>query len=115
MYGEIALLSGTANQPLAEAISRELNVPLIGADVFKFPNHNIFCRLHTSVRGKDVFVIQPTSATEYEDGSVASVNDNLMELLIMTQQAASRQCYPITATDAPTRKTNPAFLSQPDW
>ncbi len=83
MYGEIALLSGTANRPLAEAISRELNVPLIGADVFKFPNQNIFCRLHASVRGKDVFVIQPTCATEHDDGDTASVNDNLMELLIM--------------------------------
>jgi ribose-phosphate pyrophosphokinase len=83
MYGEIALLSGTANQPLAEAISRELNVPLIGADVFKFPNQNVFCRLHHSVRGKDVFVIQPTCVTEHEDGCISSVNDNLMELLIM--------------------------------
>jgi ribose-phosphate pyrophosphokinase len=97
MYGEIALLSGTANQPLAEAISRELNVPLIGADVFKFPNHNIFCRLHTSVRGKDVFVIQPTSATEYEDGSVASVNDNLMELLIMMDTLRRDSAGRITA------------------
>jgi ribose-phosphate pyrophosphokinase len=97
MYGEIALLSGTANQPLAEAISRELNVPLIGADVFKFPNHNIFCRLHTSVRGKDVFVIQPTSATEYEDGSVASVNDNLMELLIMVDTLRRDSAGRITA------------------
>jgi ribose-phosphate pyrophosphokinase len=83
MYGEIALLSGTANRPLAEAISHELNVPLIGADVFKFPNQNVFCRLHHSVRGKDVFVIQPTCVTEHEDGCVSSVNDNLMELLIM--------------------------------
>jgi ribose-phosphate pyrophosphokinase len=83
MYGEIALLSGTANRPLAEAISRELNVPLIGADVFKFPNQNVFCRLHHSVRGKDVFVVQPTCVTEHEDGCTSSVNDNLMELLIM--------------------------------
>jgi ribose-phosphate pyrophosphokinase len=83
MYGEIALLSGTANRPLAEAVSRELNVPLIGADVFKFPNQNVFCRLHHSVRGKDVFVIQPTCVTERENGCVSSVNDNLMELLIM--------------------------------
>jgi ribose-phosphate pyrophosphokinase len=97
MYGEIALLSGTANQSLAQAISRELNVPLIGADVFKFANQNIFCRLHTSVRGKDVFVIQPTSATEHEDGSVASVNDNLMELLIMIDTLRRDSAGRITA------------------
>jgi ribose-phosphate pyrophosphokinase len=97
MYGEIALLSGTANRSLAEAISRELNVPLIGADVFKFPNQNIFCRLHTSVRGKDVFVIQPTCVTEHEDGSVASVNDNLMELLIMMDTLCRDSAGRITA------------------
>ncbi|UCC90077.1 MAG: ribose-phosphate pyrophosphokinase [Anaerolineales bacterium] len=97
MYGEIALLSGTANRPLAEAISRELKVPLIGADVFKFPNQNIFCRLHTSVRGKDVFVIQPTCATEHDDGSLASVNDNLMELLIMIDTLRRDSAGRITA------------------
>lgn len=97
MYGEIALLSGTANRPLAEAISRELSVPLIGADVFKFPNQNIFCRLHTSVRGKDVFVIQPTCATEHDDGSLASVNDNLMELLIMIDTLRRDSAGRITA------------------
>ncbi len=83
MYGEMALLSGNANRPLAEAISHELDLPLIGADVFRFPNQNIFCRLHHSVRSKDVFVIQPICVTEHEDGRVSSVNDNLMELLIM--------------------------------
>ncbi len=97
MYGEIALLSGTANRPLAEAISRELDVPLIGADIFPFPNQNIFCRLHTSVRGKDVFVIQPTCVTEHEDGRVASVNDNLMELLIMIDTLRRDSAGRITA------------------
>jgi ribose-phosphate pyrophosphokinase len=97
MYGEIALLSGTANRPLAEAISHELNFALIGADVFKFPNQNIFCRLHTSVRGKDVFVIQPTCVTEHEDGSVSSVNDNLMELLIMMDTLRRDSAGRITA------------------
>jgi ribose-phosphate pyrophosphokinase len=49
------------------------------------------------VRGKDVFVIQPTSATEYEDGSVASVNDNLMELLIMMDTLRRDSAGRITA------------------
>jgi ribose-phosphate pyrophosphokinase len=97
MYGEIALLSGTANRPLAKAIGCKLKVPLIGADVFKFPNQNIFCRLHTSVRGKDVFVIQPTCVTEHEDGSESSVNDNLMELLIMIDTLRRDSAGRITA------------------
>jgi ribose-phosphate pyrophosphokinase len=97
MYGELALLSGTANRPLAEAIARELNTTLIGADVFKFANSNIFSRLHHSVRSKDVFVIQPTCVTEHEDGSVASVNDNLMELLIMIDTLRRDSAGRITA------------------
>ncbi|HXV99019.1 MAG TPA: ribose-phosphate pyrophosphokinase-like domain-containing protein, partial [Anaerolineae bacterium] len=83
MYGEIALFSGNGNPQLAQEISQTLAVPLCQADVFKFPNQNIFCRLHTSVRGKDVFIIQPISNSYDEKGVLASVNDNLMELLIM--------------------------------
>lgn len=83
MYGEIALYSGTANRPLAKEISEELSVPMGKADVFKFPNQNTFCRLHTSVRGKDVFVVQPISASFDEKGNIVTTNDNLMELLIM--------------------------------
>lgn len=97
MYGELALLSGTANRPLAEAIARELNTTLIGADVFKFANHNIFCRLHTSVRSKDVFVIQPTCVTELDDGTVISINDHLMELLIMIDTLRRDSAGRITA------------------
>ncbi len=83
MYGEIALFSGTANRQLAEEISQALGVPLARADVFKFANHNIFCRLHESVRSKDVFIIQPIAVSYRDDGTAVSVNDNLMELLIM--------------------------------
>jgi len=74
MYGEIRLFSGTANQLLAEEIARYLNVSLDGVDIIEFPNENIFVKLHQSVRGQDVFVIQPTCAP---------VNRNIMELLIM--------------------------------
>ncbi|MFQ6057283.1 MAG: ribose-phosphate diphosphokinase [Anaerolineae bacterium] len=73
MYGELAVFSGRANQALAEEICRYLGVPLRGADVFQFPNENIFVRLHGSVRSQDVFLIQPTCCP---------VNTNIMELLI---------------------------------
>ena len=73
MYGDLIVFSGTANRPLAEAAARHIGIPLGGADVKQFPNSNTFVRLHESVRAKDVFLIQPTSAP---------VNDNLMELLI---------------------------------
>jgi ribose-phosphate pyrophosphokinase len=97
MYGEIALFSGNGNPQLAQEISSALAVPLCAADVFKFPNQNIFCRLKTSVRGKDVFIIQPVAVSYSEKGEMASVNDNLMELLIMIDTAKRDSAGRITA------------------
>ncbi len=88
MYGEIRLFSGTANRPLAEEISGYLNVPLDGVDIIEFPNENIFVRLHQSVRGQDVFVVQPTCAP---------VNRNIMELLIMIDTLKRASADRITA------------------
>jgi len=76
LYGEIKILAGTACPDLAGEIASILHLPLGGRDVITFSNENIFVRLHSSVRGQDVYVIQTTSPP---------VNDNLMELLIMTQ------------------------------
>ncbi|MGH2521034.1 MAG: ribose-phosphate diphosphokinase [Anaerolineales bacterium] len=76
MYREIKLFGGTACPDLAEEIAQYLGLPLSGRDIIRFPNENIFVRLHASVRGQDVYVIQTTSAP---------VSDNLMELLIMVQ------------------------------
>jgi ribose-phosphate pyrophosphokinase len=97
MYGEVAIFSGNANPQLAQEISQALAVPLCPADVFKFPNQNIFCRLHASVRGKDVFIIQSISNSWDENGVLASVNDNLMELLIMIDTAKRDSAGRITA------------------
>lgn len=76
MFGQIKLFGGTASPALAAEIAAYLGLPLSGRDIIKFPNENIFVKLHSSVRGQDCFIIQTTSAP---------VNDNLMELLIMTQ------------------------------
>jgi len=97
MYGEIALYSCNANRALAQEISEYLSVPLGGADIFKFPNQNIFCRLHSSVRGKDVFIVQPVAASYDEDENLVSVNDNLMELLIMIDTLRRDSAGRITA------------------
>lgn len=97
MYGEIALFSGNGNPQLAHEISQALAVPLCPADVFRFANQNIFCRLHTSVRGKDVFIIQPIAPSFEEDGRLSSVNDNLMELLIMIDTVKRDSAGRITA------------------
>ncbi|MCP4151072.1 MAG: ribose-phosphate pyrophosphokinase-like domain-containing protein, partial [bacterium] len=97
MYGEIALFTGNGNPELVREVSVALAVPLCPADVFKFPNQNIFCRLHTSVRGKDVFIIQPIAVSYTEKGEKLSVNDNLMELLIMIDTAKRDSAGRITA------------------
>ncbi len=97
MYGEIALFSGTANPELAQEISQALAVALCPADVFKFPNKNIFCRLHSSVRAKDVFIIQPIANSYDEKGTLSSLNDNIMELLIMIDTAKRDSAGRITA------------------
>src|SRR5215510_3384485 len=97
MYGEIALFSGNGNPELVAEISSALAVPLCPAEVFKFSNQNIFCRLKTSVRGKDVFIIQPIATSYPKHGEIASVNDNLMELLIMIDTAKRDSAGRITA------------------
>jgi ribose-phosphate pyrophosphokinase len=76
MYGDIHLIAGTASPDLAVEISQYLGVPLNDREVTLFPNDNLFVRLHHSVRGQDVYVIQTTSRP---------VHRNLMELLIMLQ------------------------------
>jgi ribose-phosphate pyrophosphokinase len=88
LYGELALISGTANEPLAREISEYLNTPLVGRDVIDYPNENIFIRLHRSIRSQDVFIIQPTSSP---------VNRNIMELLIMIDTVKRASAGRITA------------------
>lgn len=87
-YGEIKLFAGTASPDLAAQIARYLGLPLSGRDVTLFPNDNLFVKLHNSVRGQDVYVIQTTSRP---------VHRNLMELLIMLQTLRLDSAGRITA------------------
>ncbi|HSN77169.1 MAG TPA: ribose-phosphate pyrophosphokinase [Anaerolineae bacterium] len=88
LYGDLAIYSGTAHKDLAQKVAGYLGVSLGGADVFQFANSNTFVRLHESVRGKDVFLIQPTSPP---------TNDNLMELLIFIDTLRRDSAGRITA------------------
>lgn len=88
MYGELRLFSGRANPLLAEEISSYLGVPLGERDIVDFPNENIFVRLRKSVRGQDVFLIQPTCSP---------VNRNIMELLILLDTFKRASAGRITA------------------
>jgi len=88
MYGGIKLFGGTGCVELAQEISTILGVPLSGRDIVEFPNENLFVRLHESVRGQDVFVIQTTSSP---------VNRNIMELLILLDTLKRASAGRITA------------------
>ncbi|MBV9772783.1 MAG: ribose-phosphate pyrophosphokinase, partial [Gemmatimonadetes bacterium] len=85
MREDFVVFGGTANPPLAAAIAKELNVPLGQRVVERFPDGEVSVRIEESVRGKEVFVVQPTSPP---------VNDHLMELLAFTdalQRAAAER------------------------
>ena len=88
VYGEIKLFAGTGSPELAQKISDYLGSPLCGRDVIQFPNENLFIKLHGSVRGQDVYVIQQTAT---------NVHRNLMELLIMIQTLRLDSAARITA------------------
>jgi len=82
------LFSGTANPELAQQISAHLDLPLSEARIKQFSDGEINVKIEESVRGKDVFIIQPTSAP---------ANSNLMELLIMTDALKRSSAKSITA------------------
>ena len=88
------LISGNANKPLATAIARRMSmhrgmsVDLVDARVERFNDGEIFVEMYDNVRGEDVFIIQPTSNP---------ANDNLMELLIMSDALRRSSAQRITA------------------
>jgi len=88
VYGGIKLYSGTASLEMAQQVADYLGEPLCGRDIIEFPNENLFVKLHSSVRGQDVYVIQHTAAP---------VHRNLMELLILLQTLRLDSAARITA------------------
>ena len=74
MSYELLVFSGTANVPLATDICASIGLPLSQAKIKKFSDGEISVKLEENVRGRDVFIIQPTSSP---------ANDNMIELLLM--------------------------------
>jgi ribose-phosphate pyrophosphokinase len=71
------LLAGTANRPLAEEIAQHLDYPLGEVTIKKFADGEIFVRIDENVRGRDLFIIQSTTAP----------GDNIIELLLLIDAA----------------------------
>lgn len=82
------LLTCNANRPLAEAIANYLNVDLTKATVKRFNDMEIFVEIQENVRGRDVFVLQPTSYP---------TNDHLMELLVTLDALRRASARRVTA------------------
>ena len=82
------IFSGTANPEFAKKISKYLSLPLSECAIKTFSDGEISVQIGESVRGKDVFVIQPTCAP---------ANSNLMELLILTDALKRSSASSITA------------------
>jgi ribose-phosphate pyrophosphokinase len=75
MADEFLVLGGTANPALASAVADNLGMPLGALRVERFPDGEVLIEIHETVRGKEVFLVQPTAPP---------VDPNLMELLALT-------------------------------
>ena len=84
----MALFSGNANPALAQEIARHLMVPLGRAVVARFSDGEVNIELMENVRGRDVFIVQPTCPP---------ANDNLMELLLLVDACRRSSAARITA------------------
>ena len=84
----LKVFSGSSNKTLAEAICKEIGIPLGNSEVGRFADGECYASIYETVRGADVFIIQSTSNP---------VNDNLMELLIMIDAMKRASAGRITA------------------
>ena len=82
------IFAGSASVDFAKEICQVLDVPLANADTRKFSDGEISVQIAESVRGRDVFIVQSTGFPS---------NDNLMELLIMTDALKRSSAQSITA------------------
>jgi ribose-phosphate pyrophosphokinase len=114
-FGELKLISGNANSVLARKIAAELGQPLENAAVGRFDDGEVQVDLDCVVRGTDVFIVQPICQShgsplkrpclangapgggDVEVCTYQSVNDNLLELLVMIDAARRASAGRITA------------------
>ncbi len=90
----LMLFSGRANPALAGEIARKLGLELGGVTLKTFSNGEVYCRYEESIRGADVFIVQPTCGNP-QTGVTA--NDALMELLLMIDAAVGASAHRVIA------------------
>jgi len=84
----MVVLTGNAHPQLAQDVANSLNIPIGKTVVGRFSDGEVMVELVENVRGKDVFVVQPTCAP---------TDENLMELLVMIDAVRRASCYRVTA------------------
>ncbi|HEY2341774.1 MAG TPA: ribose-phosphate pyrophosphokinase [Chthoniobacteraceae bacterium] len=85
---DLKIFSGSAHRDLAQRICAFVGVPLGDATVTSFPDGETFVKINENIRGRDVYIVQPTCPP---------TNQNLMELLIMVDAARRASAARITA------------------
>jgi ribose-phosphate pyrophosphokinase len=90
----LMLFSGRANPELAARIAGKLGVDLGPITLKTFSNGEVYCRFEESIRGADVFLVQPTCANP---ALGLSANDALMELLLMIDAAVGASAHRVIA------------------
>lgn len=109
---EMKIFCGSAHRDLAQRICTGIGVPLGDATVSTFPDGETFVKINENIRGRDVFLVQPTCPP---------TNQNLMELLIMVDAARRASAaritavIPFSATPGRIAKTNRACRSPRSW
>ena len=83
-FGELKVFSGSAHPELAKEICGFLGVSLGQARLKRFPDTEVSFQIDENIRGTDIFIVQPTCAT-----GIASVDQALMELMVMIDLSAS--------------------------
>jgi len=90
----LMLFSGRANPELANKIADRLNVDLGPVTLKTFSNGEVYCRFDESIRGADVFIVQPTCGNP---ATGVTANDALMELLVMIDAAIGASAHRVIA------------------
>jgi ribose-phosphate pyrophosphokinase len=90
----LMLVSGRANPELGARIADKLGVDLSGANLKTFANGEVYCRYDESVRGADVFIVQPTCGNA---ATGMTANDALMELLELVDAAVGGSAHRVIA------------------
>jgi ribose-phosphate pyrophosphokinase len=91
----LMLFAGRANPALAADIAEKLGVDLGPVDLKTFSNGEVYCRYEESIRGADVFIVQPTCGNPHTG---VTANDALMELLVMIDAAVGASAHRVIAT-----------------